>query len=151
MVAGSTGAGIRVPAPPARRAPAPPCSRARPSGDSRSPSWRSPGRCRVSGPPDTEPRPIAPSAEPVTVALGRDAAPDATPARRGAASRGTRSVARMWRRRVPAEPPPAAEVTANADTHAPEVKIRAFRIGFVGPIGALPALLLGGVVGQLGT
>jgi predicted PurR-regulated permease PerM len=57
----------------------------------------------------------------------------------------------MWRRRVPAEPPPAAEVTANADTHAPEVKIRAFRIGFVGAIGVLLALLLGGIVGQLGT
>lgn len=49
------------------------------------------------------------------------------------------------------EPPPAAEVTADADTHAPEVKIRAFRIGFVGAIGVLLALLLGGIVGQLGT
>ena len=49
------------------------------------------------------------------------------------------------------EEPPVAEVTADADTHAPEVKIRAFRIGFVGAIGVLLALLLGGIVGQLGT
>ena len=87
-----------------------------------------------------------PSAEQTAVAMAREAAADATPARRGAASRRTRSVAGMWRRRVPAEPPPAAEVTANSDTHAPEVRVKAFRIGFVGAIGVLLALLLGGIV-----
>ena len=59
----------------------------------------------------------------------------------------------MWRRKRPLalEEPPAAEVTASAHTEAPEVKIRAFRIGFVGAIGVLLAVLLGGIVGQLGT
>ena len=71
----------------------------------------------------------------------------------GAAGRLTRSVTPMWRRRRPAveEPPPAAEVTANAQANAPEVRVKAFRIGFVGAIGVLLALLLGGIVGQLGT
>lgn len=46
---------------------------------------------------------------------------------------------------------PAAELTAAVDARAPEVKIRAFRIGFVGAIGVLFALLLGSIVGQLGT
>jgi len=49
------------------------------------------------------------------------------------------------------EPPPAAEVTANAESAGPEVKIRAFRIGFVGALGVLLAILLGGILGQLGT
>ncbi|HET8779600.1 MAG TPA: AI-2E family transporter [Agromyces sp.] len=59
----------------------------------------------------------------------------------------------MWRRKRPLalEEPPAAEVTGSAHTEAPEVKIRAFRIGFVGAIGVLLAVLLGGIVGQLGT
>jgi len=85
--------------------------------------------------------------------MAREAAADATPARRGAAGRLTRSVTPMWRRRRPAveEPPPAAEVTANAQANAPEVRVKAFRIGFVGAIGVLLALLLGGIVGQLGT
>ena len=47
--------------------------------------------------------------------------------------------------------PPAAEVTGNAASGGPEVKIRAFRIGFVGALGVLLAILLGGIVGQLGT
>ncbi|MGW4928131.1 AI-2E family transporter [Agromyces sp. NPDC004153] len=59
----------------------------------------------------------------------------------------------MWRRRQApvVDPPPVAEITSDADVHAPEVKIHAFRIGFVGAIGVLLALLLGGIVGQLGT
>ncbi|WP_350347548.1 AI-2E family transporter [Agromyces sp. G08B096] len=55
------------------------------------------------------------------------------------------------KRRLRVEPPPAAEVTGEADSRGPEVKIRAFRIGFVGALGVLLALLLGGIVGQLGT
>ncbi|SFR71712.1 Predicted PurR-regulated permease PerM [Agromyces sp. CF514] len=35
--------------------------------------------------------------------------------------------------------------------NAPEVKIRSFRIGFVGALGVLLALVLGGIVAQLGT
>ncbi|WP_448003543.1 AI-2E family transporter [Agromyces bauzanensis] len=60
----------------------------------------------------------------------------------------------MWtRKRRPAavEEPPAAEVTGNAESRGPEIRIRAFRIGFVGALGVLVALLLGGIVGQLGT
>jgi putative heme transporter len=60
----------------------------------------------------------------------------------------------MWRlkRRVGVvEEPPAAEVTGSAGSEGPEVKIRAFRIGFVGALGVLLALLLGSILGQLGT
>jgi len=60
----------------------------------------------------------------------------------------------MWtrkRRLDVAEEPPAAEVTGNAMVGGPELRIRAFRIGFVGALGVLLALLLGGIVGQLGT
>lgn len=60
----------------------------------------------------------------------------------------------MWRlkRRIGVvEEPPAAEVTGNAGSEGPEVKIRAFRIGFVGALGVLLALLLGSILGQLGT
>jgi len=62
----------------------------------------------------------------------------------------------MWtpakrRRRDDLTDAPAAELTAAVDARAPEVKIRAFRIGFVGAIGVLFALLLGSIVGQLGT
>ncbi|WP_438854266.1 AI-2E family transporter [Agromyces sp. M3QZ16-3] len=61
----------------------------------------------------------------------------------------------MWRRVAGAirKPEPAvhAEVTADRDPSAPEVRIRAFRIGFVGAIGVLVALFLGGVIGQLST
>ncbi|WP_211195783.1 AI-2E family transporter [Agromyces sp. H66] len=57
-----------------------------------------------------------------------------------------------WRRRVaPLDGPPATEVTGNAESRGPEIRIRAFRIGFVGALGVLVALLLGGIVGQLGT
>ncbi|MCD5348001.1 AI-2E family transporter [Agromyces sp. S2-1-8] len=58
---------------------------------------------------------------------------------------------RIRTKRAPAAPPPAAEVTSDGDARSPEVKIRAFRIGFVGAIGVLLALVLGGIVGQLGT
>lgn len=47
--------------------------------------------------------------------------------------------------------PTAAEVTTDATVNAPEIKIRSFRIGFVGALGVLLALLLGGILGQLGT
>ena len=60
----------------------------------------------------------------------------------------------MWTRRRRAsvvEEPPAAQVTGSANSAAPELKIRAFRIGFVGALGVLLALLLGGIIGQLGT
>ena len=59
----------------------------------------------------------------------------------------------MWRRKRPllGEEPPAAEVTGSAHNNSPEVKIRAFRIGFVGALGVLLAVLLGSIVGQLGT
>ena len=43
------------------------------------------------------------------------------------------------------------EVTATAQTGSLEFKVRAFRIGFVGALGVLLALLLGSIVGQLGT
>ncbi|GAA4385223.1 AI-2E family transporter [Agromyces bauzanensis] len=60
----------------------------------------------------------------------------------------------MWtrkRRLAASEEPPAAQVTGNAESRGPEIRIRAFRIGFVGALGVLVALLLGGIVGQLGT
>jgi predicted PurR-regulated permease PerM len=60
----------------------------------------------------------------------------------------------MWtwkRRAVAPEEAPAAELTGNAESRGPEIRIRAFRIGFVGALGVLLALLLGGIVGQLGT
>jgi len=61
----------------------------------------------------------------------------------------------MWSRVAGAirKPQPAvqAEVTADRDPGAPEVRVRAFRIGFVGAIGVLLALFIGGVVGQLST
>ena len=47
--------------------------------------------------------------------------------------------------------PPVAEVTGSADSSGPELRIHAFRIGFVGALGVLLAVLLGGIVGQLGT
>lgn len=57
-----------------------------------------------------------------------------------------------WRRRNAApEGSPAAEVTANPQSGGPEIRIHAFRVGFVGALGVLVALLLGGIVGQLGT
>jgi putative heme transporter len=49
------------------------------------------------------------------------------------------------------EEPPVAEVVTDGDSHGPELKIRAFRIGFVGALGVLLAVLLGNIVGQLGT
>src|SRR4029453_710588 len=109
---------------------------------SRSP-WR---RGRLPGPRRSEIAPPVPGPAP-------PASETPASARRERPARGARSVTDMWRRRqtLVEEPPPAAEVTADADTHAPEVKIRAFRIGFVGAIGVLLALLLGGIVGQLGT
>ncbi|MDF2574138.1 MAG: family transporter [Agromyces sp.] len=60
----------------------------------------------------------------------------------------------MWtwkRRAVAPEEAPAAELTGNAESRGPEIRIHAFRIGFVGALGVLLALLLGGIVGQLGT
>ena len=60
----------------------------------------------------------------------------------------------MWtwkRRAVAPEEAPAAELTGNAESRGPEIRIHAFRIGFVGALGVLVALLLGGIVGQLGT
>lgn len=57
-----------------------------------------------------------------------------------------------WRRRNAApEGSPAAEVTANPESGGSEIRIHAFRVGFVGALGVLVALLLGGIVGQLGT
>ncbi|UOE44206.1 AI-2E family transporter [Agromyces larvae] len=53
--------------------------------------------------------------------------------------------------KIPPPPPPAAEVTGDGDSRAPEIKVRAFRIGFVGALGVLAAILLGGVLGQLST
>lgn len=65
------------------------------------------------------------------------------------------SVATMWRRVAGAvrqpEPPVHAEVTAEANSNAPEVRVRAFRMGFVGAIGVLLAVFLGGIIGQLST
>lgn len=61
----------------------------------------------------------------------------------------------MWRRvagvvRQP-EPPVQAEVTAESNSKAPEVRVRAFRMGFVGAVGVLLAVFLGGLIGQLST
>ncbi|GAA1751497.1 AI-2E family transporter [Agromyces humatus] len=58
---------------------------------------------------------------------------------------------RIRTKRPVAPEPTRAEVTSDASSRAPEVKIRAFQIGFVGALGVLLALLLGGIVGQLGT
>jgi predicted PurR-regulated permease PerM len=55
------------------------------------------------------------------------------------------------KRPVAPTPLPAAEVTTSGESHAPELKIRAFRIGFVGALGVLLAVLLGSILGQLGT
>jgi predicted PurR-regulated permease PerM len=55
------------------------------------------------------------------------------------------------KRPVPAPPPAAAEITGDGDSRTPEVRINAFRIGFVGALGVLLAVLLGGIVGELGT
>ncbi|WP_400994568.1 AI-2E family transporter [Agromyces sp. GXQ0307] len=61
----------------------------------------------------------------------------------------------MWRRVAGAiqkpEPAVQAEVTADRDPSAPEVRVRAFRIGFIGALGVLVALFVGGIVGQLST
>ncbi|WP_157425736.1 AI-2E family transporter [Agromyces salentinus] len=59
----------------------------------------------------------------------------------------------MWRRPRPRprQVAPAAEITTDSTVQAPEVKIRSFRIGFVGALGVLLALLLGGIVAELGT
>ncbi|MFB9957841.1 AI-2E family transporter [Agromyces bracchium] len=61
----------------------------------------------------------------------------------------------MWRRVAGAirkpEPTVQAEVTTDRDPSAPEVRVHAFRIGFVGAIGVLLALFIGGIVGQLST
>lgn len=58
---------------------------------------------------------------------------------------------RIRTKRPVAPAPPATEVTTEADSRAPELKIRAFRIGFVGALGVLLAVLLGSILGQLGT
>jgi predicted PurR-regulated permease PerM len=55
------------------------------------------------------------------------------------------------KRPVAPSPVPAAEVTTSGESRAPELKIRAFRIGFVGALGVLLAVLLGSILGQLGT
>ncbi|WP_206737165.1 AI-2E family transporter [Agromyces albus] len=55
------------------------------------------------------------------------------------------------KRRPRPEPEPTTQLTAYSGSRAPEVKIRAFRIGFVGALGVLLALLLGNIVGELGT
>jgi predicted PurR-regulated permease PerM len=52
---------------------------------------------------------------------------------------------------TPPAPDVGAELTTDGESRAPELRIRAFRIGFVGALGVLLALLLGGIVGQLGT
>lgn len=61
----------------------------------------------------------------------------------------------MWRRVAGAvrqpEPPVQAEVTSESHSRAPEVRVRAFRMGFVGAVGVLLAVFLGGIVGQLST
>src|SRR5215207_7073754 len=55
------------------------------------------------------------------------------------------------KRPVAPTPLPAAVVTTSGESHAPGLKIRAFRIGFVGALGVLLAVLLGSILGQLGT
>jgi predicted PurR-regulated permease PerM len=61
----------------------------------------------------------------------------------------------MWRRVAGAvrqpEPPVQAEVTAESSSRAPEVRVRAFRMGFVGAVGVLLAVFIGGIIGQLST
>ncbi|MWB99392.1 AI-2E family transporter [Agromyces seonyuensis] len=54
----------------------------------------------------------------------------------------------------PPRPQPAVTVAAGPDDQPgrqPEVRVHAFRIGFIGTIGVLLALVLGGIVSQLGT
>ncbi|MFF2272297.1 AI-2E family transporter [Agromyces sp. NPDC058136] len=58
---------------------------------------------------------------------------------------------RIRTKRPVAPQPPATEVTSDGDARAPEVKIRAFRIGFIGALGVLLALMLGGIIAELGT
>src|SRR5687767_13115466 len=58
---------------------------------------------------------------------------------------------RIRTKRPVAPEPPATEVTTSSESRAPELKIRAFRIGFVGALGVLLAVLLGSILGQLGT
>ncbi len=58
---------------------------------------------------------------------------------------------RIRTKRPVAPRPTKAEVTTSGESNAPEVKIRAFRLGFVGALGVLLAVLLGTIVGQLGT
>ena len=55
------------------------------------------------------------------------------------------------KRPVAPTPMPAAEVTTSGESRAAELKIHAFRIGFVGALGVLLAVLLGSILGQLGT
>ncbi|MGR0220760.1 AI-2E family transporter [Agromyces sp. ZXT2-6] len=61
----------------------------------------------------------------------------------------------MWRRVAGAvrqpEAPVHAELTAEAPPGTPEVRVRAFRMGFVGALGVLLALFLGGILTQLST
>jgi len=60
----------------------------------------------------------------------------------------------MWRRTPPqraVEAPPQAELTADSRSTAPELRIRAFRIGFVGALGVLVAVFVAGLLGQLST
>jgi predicted PurR-regulated permease PerM len=61
----------------------------------------------------------------------------------------------MWRRVAGAvrqpEAPVHAELTAEAAPGTPEVRVRAFRMGFVGALGVLLALFLGGILTQLST
>ncbi|MFF2493378.1 AI-2E family transporter [Agromyces sp. NPDC058064] len=58
---------------------------------------------------------------------------------------------RIRTKRAVAPQPPAAQVTSDGDARGPEVKIRAFRIGFIGALGVLLALMLGGIIAELGT
>lgn len=61
----------------------------------------------------------------------------------------------MWRRVAGAvrqpEAPVQAELTAEAGPGTPEIRVRAFRMGFVGALGVLVALFLGGILTQLST
>ena len=50
-----------------------------------------------------------------------------------------------------AEVPPTAEATTIPRATAPELRIRAFRVGFVGALGVLVALFLATILGQLST
>ncbi|MFF2389648.1 AI-2E family transporter [Agromyces sp. NPDC058104] len=58
---------------------------------------------------------------------------------------------RIRTKRAVAPQPPAAQVTSDGEARGPEVKIRAFRIGFIGALGVLLALMLGGIIAELGT